>query len=401
MQSSNGTLTMLKEQEILIQLLQCLVQDKKYKNTKEDSINWQGVIEEAKEHQVLGMIYPVIDHQEGQLGISQDICELWKKQTFLTAVRQMRHINEIARLLGCFKEAHIPIIVLKGLVIRNYYPRPELRTMCDADLLIKEGYKPQETSVVHIQYIHPKGSVVEIHWTIRDERIFDEVEQLETHLWEEARPVQVGDVEVLSLGLEDLMVHICVHMATHLCVGGFGIRQVLDLAMMVKQKESEIDWQRFIKKVQVWKIEQFTATIFKVVWQLFKVSVPVELEQLGYVNEKTTQQLIEDIMASGVHGKRNSVQVISSELAKDLERRHHKQWVWMNYLRYIFPSASRISDKYQYVKKHKWLLPIAWIQHLWNGIRHKEYKKENKFNFLVKALKQSYKRNRLLKQLKL
>ena len=37
-----------------------------------------------------------------------------------------------------FNKNNIPVIVLKGLVVRDLFPNPTLRTMCDADILVKE-----------------------------------------------------------------------------------------------------------------------------------------------------------------------------------------------------------------------------------------------------------------------
>ena len=50
----------------------------------------------------------------------------------------MRHVKNVTEILSKFSENNIKTVVLKGLVVRNFYPRPEFRTMSDADIVVQK-----------------------------------------------------------------------------------------------------------------------------------------------------------------------------------------------------------------------------------------------------------------------
>lgn len=51
----------------------------------------------------------------------------------------MRQQHELSVIKSEFEKNGIDYAPIKGSVVREYYPRPELRTMGDADVLIKEN----------------------------------------------------------------------------------------------------------------------------------------------------------------------------------------------------------------------------------------------------------------------
>ncbi|MEG2089119.1 nucleotidyltransferase domain-containing protein [Niameybacter sp.] len=405
---------MKKQQEQLLELLVSAIHGEKIKDTSYQ--DWKGILEEAGEHQVKGMIYPVVDREEIEGHIDECLFESWKRETFRTGASQIQHVFQIGRILKLFRDSDINVIVLKGIVIRDYYPRPELRTMCDADLLVhkkdmkaiesillQEGYKAEEASPIHIKYIHPRCLAVEIHWTIRDERIFENMDKMEEALWQDAIPIKVSGVQALGLNLEDQIIHLCVHMATHLSVGGFGIRQLLDLALFVEARAGDVNWTLFCKKVREWRLEFFTVAVFKMTEQLLGLAFPPYLHKLGKVKESVVTELIEDMWAAGVHGKRDPSRILAHELAKDVEgkKTSAESSVFHNFWVYLCPSIDKLSDTYAYAKKHQYLLPFAWIHHIWNGIWNKEYKLSDKLKIAFTALRVSKKRNKLLRNLQL
>lgn len=88
------------------------------------------------------MIYSAVN-RELLVGIDKEVLNKWKLTTFQTGVNQIQHIKKISEVLSVFNDKSLPVIVLKGLVARDLYPRPELRTMCDADLLVHKEYSEE------------------------------------------------------------------------------------------------------------------------------------------------------------------------------------------------------------------------------------------------------------------
>ena len=74
--------------------------------------------------------------QNGECGISAELmAELEKAE--LTAAWRVRNIeNEQGRVRKCLEEAEIPFILLKGAVVRDFYPEAWMRTSSDIDVLV-------------------------------------------------------------------------------------------------------------------------------------------------------------------------------------------------------------------------------------------------------------------------
>ena len=186
----------------------------------------------------------------------------------------MKHINNISEVLRLFHKNDIETVVLKGLVVRNFYPNAEFRTMGDADIVVKKekldkainllrdlGYEEYERTNVDICFI--KGSSrIELHWNLINQGRVNGGENFENNIWNELITVKVGDEDALSLNYEDLAVHLFVHLIKHLADKGCGIRHFCDLVVLLESKEDEINWDSFWEKINEYKLEKSTKIVF-------------------------------------------------------------------------------------------------------------------------------------------
>lgn len=371
-------------------------------------INWEKVIDELKAHKIEALIYSAIK-KDTISNIDEALLNEWKKNTFNSGVFQLNHIKQVEHVLNLFNTNNIPVIVLKGLVIRDLYPRPELRTMCDADILVHKedldkvrnllmsiGYTETESSDVHLNFFRG-GTHVEVHWIITKEHYFEEIPKLEEEIWRNAVEVKVGNSKALSMGNEDLVMHLCLHMAAHLIDRGFGIRQVADLVLFVEQRGYETNWDKFLENVRLCGIETFSKVIFALSKELFNLEIPKQIE--CEIDNDIINTLANDIFSSGVHGKRDMASLFAKELAYDS---NDKDVGTINrYMRFLFPEVDSMSEKYNYAKKYKVLSPVAWGHHICSGVFNKDYSIKDKVKFTTSSVSISQKRNDLIKDLEL
>lgn len=406
---------MNNDQQQLVYLISQAIRGKKVGKEPLENQNWNYILRYANSHQVKALIYSAFQNSGCIINLKKEILEQWKKETMLTAVGQMRHIKQVTGVLSNFNDKKIPFIVLKGLVIRELYPRPELRTMSDADILIKQsdlnvtkelmaglGYSEEGISPMHIFYYKKNCSPIEIHWTIEDYRFFNGNNMNINKMWDDAKKVEIGGVECLSFSNEDLALHLCIHMAAHIITGGFGIRQLCDLVLLVEKEGLTIDWQSFFEKGKKWRIEKFIIAIFLTCNQLFDMNIPSELEQYcNLFDKKQVNLLINEILEGGVYGKKDLANVFSNELAYGAGEQHggNLAGVIKRFLLFLFPTAEKMSSKYSYAKKYKIFIPLAWFHHMFSGISNAKYGVIDKFSFFKSALYNSIKRYRLLKKL--
>ena len=250
---------MNKSQKILIKLLNCAIRKDKPLDITYKKINWNYIISESKEHSIYPLLYPVIKTISHPDAISSDLKEKWKQDTFNTAIYFAKQIIQISKLFKEFNKANIHVIALKGLILRKLYPRPDLRTMGDADILIHEEdiekvktlligmdyIQTKDATPAHIAFIHKYYSPIEVHWKLADTRYLNGVSHFENEIWKYAVTNEIGTTKVLSLCPEDFLMHLCIHMAVHMRSGGFGLRQLSDFVLLVENQGSSIDWESF------------------------------------------------------------------------------------------------------------------------------------------------------------
>lgn len=387
-----------------------------------DEIHWGKLIYEAKEHHVSPLVYSAIDRRDAVKCIAPELLKEWKKEVFYSGINQQNHIMKVGAVLEGFNENEIPVIVLKGLVVREYFPMPQLRTMSDADVLVHKedlervskmmeelGYtqtKDEDDHGAHIVFVKPGQPIFEVHWTLANKAFFKGDTSWEDNLWKETVKVEVGGTKTLSLGIEDLAVHLCIHMAVHLAHKGFGVRQPLDLVLLVEQKGAEVDWNRFIEKTNQCGIYKFALATFILCNRLYGMKLPFEIRNIigkAPINNKFIELLIDDIFASGVYGNKDETRVFASEFAFDQSEgaAEGSSSIFKKYMKLLFPPVNAMSERYDYAKKNKILAPIAWIHHLFSGIFNRDYSFKNKMKMATSTISVGSKRNMLLRELEL
>ena len=379
-----------------------------------DNVDWDEVIDLANKHKVEGIIYLALRKSNLISKVGENRINLLKQKAAITGIGQSRHISGLSIVFNKIIEENIPVIVLKGLVVRDFYPQPDQRTMSDADILVhKDDVEKVKNLLIdmgyifledhkashHIALVHHKYPMVEVHWNLfKRDGFSNELEHYERLIWNRAIKVNVGKTEVLSLSYEDLVLHLCMHMAAHLAATGFGVRQLCDLVVLVEKKGEEIDWNSFIMKARMYGFEKFSLIMFLLCKELFSMEVPKELKVNSVNNKKYVSALIDEIFESGVHGKKEMSNQFATQVAFNFEDKDSNATLGAikRYFRFIFPRIDDMSDKYSYAKKFKILAPIAWIHHLFSGIFASEYTFKDKFEFLTKGAATAVNRNKLL-----
>lgn len=409
---------MNKTQEQLMYILSNSIRGKNEYNIRSDIKSLDDIFNEAKAHKVDGFIYYYLNKNFLKLNEENKIIlNTIKKDVFLESVRQSQHIKIISKVLEEFNKNNIPVIVLKGLVVRYLYPQPDLRTMSDADFLVHSDdldkskelllslgyveYKQDHEHGAHVIFI--KGStVIEVHWKLINEDYYNGDTSFENSLWENTIKVKVEETETLSLGLEDLALHLCIHMAVHLACNGFGIRQLCDLVLVVEKLGNEINWNIFLQKAEEANIKKFSVVIFHICNYMFNMDIPIEFKSDLNIQEKYINLFIDDIFNNGVNGKKDESELFAKEFAfqyKDDERRNIS--ASRKFIKLMFPPIKEMSEKYNYAKKNKILCIFAWIHHLFEGVKIKDYSLSQKAKILTKTISICKKREKLIKWLEI
>lgn len=405
---------MNSNQQIIVDILSSVIRGQNFNGKITKEVNWKAVLDEASEHHVQPLIYPIIKDLYDQQELDEETMKRWRKDTLVHAVIQTRHIRQMIKVLKLFNNSEIPVIVLKGLVLRDLYPRPEFRIMTDADilvygkdveaareLLLQMGYFEGDSTPMHLRFEHSSHLAIELHWKLTDDRYVMNIPNIEESVWDNAVSYKIHGVSCLTLSSENQVLYLCLHMLNHIAGSGFGIRQLCDFALFTEAKGSIINWTSFNERVKEYGIEKFVSAIFMVSSKLFGIKIPDVVCCKNLKGNRYLTVLIDDIISGGIYGKRTLARMLGNELVCHfgsdtvgcLPGRQK------SFLSILFPPAEKLSDRYSYAKKYIVLIPIAWIHHIICGLCNKKYSMYDKLKFLFSAIPISRRRTKLLRWL--
>ena len=255
------------------------------------------LIAEAELQDVSPYLYSLLLNLEKSYGFEISQKEN-QRQTYLsTAAQNMLTLHDAEIVFTALHKAGVPAAGLKGVyLLEHAYPDIAVRSMNDIDILIQKidlaecirileglGYHTTgyfnlddgNTDTKHVPPMQKKGGVLlEVHWTLLEE---DEPFTIDVEaMWERTVPATISDVNVLSLGVEDLILHLCLHLAYQHYLQ-LGLRGLVDIALVIHKFRSEIDWNRLVEIAKSWGAERVTALTLKLLETQLNVSIPSEV----------------------------------------------------------------------------------------------------------------------------
>lgn len=274
--------------------------------------------------------------------------ELFKKfqQGLLFAVYRVQQI-ELAQksAIEILTENGINYILLKGAVIRNYYPESWMRTSYDVDILVKkadfdkaveafsqQGYTISKKSAYDILIIAPNDVHIELHFGFHSYSPQKKEEVPVENVWEQAVEKENGEY-----ALTDEMFYYfhTTHMAKHFIIGGCGIKPFADMFVLYKNQKADQE-NSYIKESGLTTFDQNVRHLFKV-WFYDEQHTPI------------TKQMENYIFTGGAYGSlKNKVAV------KQLRVGGKKSYI----LSRLFMDYEVLKGVFPIIKKHKWLTPV-------------------------------------------
>ena len=376
-----------------------------------DNVNWDNFINIATDHNIEGVIYSIINNNKDKLNISDELLERMKAFAFYTGIAQVRKIAYLDIVFKEFNDNNIPVIALKGLVVRELYPEPDQRSMCDADVLVNEKDLPRITEVLknigydlesedehfHLKFRHRLYPMIEVHWSLIEGKELDEF------IWKNTIKTKIINTEITTLSYEDFALHLCHHMVHHMIGMGFGLRQIADLVLFAEAYRDKIDWTSFRNKAKEQEIERFTLIIFALCRNLFNMEIPELLFDRDIIYSPNLELLIEDIIVGGVFGTSDKTKTIGNSISINMNQNDDNPFISMmkKLIIVLNPADETLEGKYSYAKKIKILKPIAGVQQIYHSRFNEDYSLIENIKILYRGIKISKDRNNLIKWLEI
>ena len=285
--------------------------------------------------------------------------------------RDMKIKNEISLILSNFDKEGIPIIVVKGNMLSDYYPIKNLRSAGDVDFVVDINQKKNANELFnHMGYqnIGEKGNrawhykkngiEVELHHAL----MYDT--DLVNNQKDFCNKYQKYIVENHGLEKNFHFLFVLMHLEKHLVGEGIGLKQFLDIAVLTKNADLNWEW---IKKTAIeLKIYPFLKKVLCFVKRWFEIDTPFEDEN---VDESFFVQATCKILSDGAFGFEDIDNKQNSTIKQI--KIYGKAKMMGRFIKRVFPSYSTLcaTKEYSFIKKFPVLLPAAWGHRLflkWN-----------------------------------
>jgi hypothetical protein len=342
-------------------------------------VNWAELLDEAVRHQVVTVVYQPLAENSARLHVPGELLEKFRIYTLYEGMEQERNYAAIGSVLKKLAGAGISVIALKGLIIRELYPYPYLRAMCDFDLLVKSddvhesgriieesGFEFGNDDGKEIKYLHKIYGSIDLHRRLAPEgERYENMAGLEEQVWENAVPVDVSGASILALCPLDCAVFIVIHMASHIISSGFGLRNLCDFFLVVDTYRDEIDWDEFFRKAAEFHVDTFAKALMRICRELFGLELPDNCLKAAdeFRDYVLMENIIEDIFDSGVSGKSSNERISANRMLyySGGENAKTAGGKVSMYIKLLFPAAGKLDKRYRYAKKCFLLLPVAWV----------------------------------------
>lgn len=271
-------------------------------------------------------------------------------------IRSEGQMAAISQLFAAFEEAGIDYMPLKGVNLKLLYPKPELRSMGDADILIRMeqydrivpimedlGYQFKEETDHELPW-RSKALIVELH-----KRLIPSYNR-DYHAyygdgWQLGKPCQGHRYAMTD---EDTYVYLFSHYAKHYRDGGIGCRHVTDLWVW-RRSHPDMDDSYIRRELEKLQLDVF----FDNTQQLLEVWF-----QDAEADERTAF-MTDFIFVSGNFGllenRALSYGVKTSKTAAAVKGE------WLRQLcEALFPGRKTMEKQYPVLVNRSWLIPLFW-----------------------------------------
>jgi len=207
----------------------------------------------------------------------------------------------------------------------------------------------------------------------------------------------IQGVPVCTMGYTDHLFYLICHAFKHFLHSGFGIRQVCDIIMFANKYGTQIDWTQVLNKCKEINADKFAAALFQIGSKYLTFDPEQAAYPLTWRNIKVDElPMLEDLLSSGIYGDANMSRKHSSNITLDaVAAQKQGRKAKGSMLSSVFPSVSQLESRYPYLRKHPYLLPVAWCSRLWKYFRET---KRSHDNSAAEALKIGNERINLMKE---
>ena len=344
---------------------------------------WSALLSLAQTHKVLPMILEAVHSCPSLQSLGEELPALKRKVRHQVMVQALR-TGEFLTLSRALRDRGIKPLVVKGIVCRELYPKPDQRPSGDEDVLVSPEQFAQCCEILREMEMESAGAqedayeipfrkpgsylYIELHRHLfpPESDAYGDWNRFFAGVVDRAEEAEFQGSRVLTMAPTDHLFYLICHALKHFLHSGFGIRQVCDIVLYARCYGSRVDWDRVLAYCEAIRAEKFAASIFRIGERHLDIPAPEAFRGV----EVDEMPMLTDLLLGGLYGDATLSRKHSSNITLDAVTAGQQRKRPRGALRTsLFPPAEAIAGKYPYLKRHPWLVPVAWGQRLWRYSR--------------------------------
>ncbi|MBQ7674706.1 MAG: nucleotidyltransferase family protein [Alphaproteobacteria bacterium] len=324
-------------------------------------IDWEYIYKKSISQNITGLLYTSVVKIAKEQQPDAKLMHDWQKNMLGTIAVNANRYNEFLKMSKIINDKKIKMVGLKGCLLRELYPVPELRTMGDFDVLVSKAsidatktiFTDNEYNVIKDSYgivCENKKAYWEVFYGLDEEFAFDSVMYTEKVFNSAEHNGTIYCPEITYF-----LAHVIIHSARHYMEKGAGIRNICDIALVVDKYKEKIDF----KLLENLCIEQNYRNIYGYIINSINKYYKVDVSGID-IEDRNCDKFLEYALLNGVYGKHGNS--LLWQVAKD-ENENNR-----GLKRLLFPSVESLKNRYKYLNTAPILLPIAWIHRLFSAL---------------------------------
>lgn len=270
----------MDEREYFIYLLSCHINTLPPKGKK--GVQWKEIFTLAEKHAVTPIIAEEIKLLPREYRPTGNNLALFELSYEKANGSYFRKLETLSSMVSALSGAQIPHLIVKGAVLRNLYPEPELRTGSDTDVVLRAS-----DYFDAIDVLRKKGFQVDFlsnntaHLNCKNEafELTNELESIniQSKIYFSTPFDDISDQSGYTYKLKPFyhLLYVITHIAHHLKIGGAGVRMVLDIDVLVRNYP-EIDLKQFVRLCENIRIKETALALLALSKKWFNTPLAID-----------------------------------------------------------------------------------------------------------------------------
>lgn len=340
--------------DYLVYLTECALKDAFPEKLNNCSLNLKSLFDLAVQHRIENMIYLPLAKIESFKGSAPE--KIMSEYHLHSVVREAQQQLAAETIMDEFEKNGIVHMPLKGYIIKNLYPSPDLRQSTDFDVYVPKKFNEQAREIMdklgysydkehigfgmHDEYMLGDAVIIEIHRNLMAPEFphwCSLCDEIITHMTPED-----GYSFRYKFSPEDYYIYMQMHTIKHLKFSSTGIKSIADIWIYLNKYKDELNWEyidNMFDKAGVKKADENLRALSDYWFNDIEPS------------DNVIYKLSDYIILNGAFGTQEQY----------LSGRSTDESRMTRIFRAVFKPYDEMALKYPILKKMPFLLPFAWI----------------------------------------